>query len=59
MKGNVYSILTVMQRKIKEWEGIWNNGHPHEALGQLTPSEYLLKLQTQRLLTKDIIVLQT
>ncbi|MDI6915981.1 MAG: integrase core domain-containing protein [Desulfitobacteriaceae bacterium] len=58
-QGNVYSILPVMQRKIKEWEDIWNNVRPHEALGQLTPSEYLWKLQTQRLPTKDVIVLQT
>jgi len=58
-QGNVCSLLPVMQRKIKEWEDIWNNVRPHEALGQLTPSEYLLKLQTQRLPTKDVIVLQT
>jgi transposase InsO family protein len=58
-QGNVCSILPVMQRKIKEWEDIWNNVRPHEALGQLTPSEYLLKLQTNRLPTRDVIVLQT
>jgi len=58
-QGNVCSILPVMQRKIKEWEDIWNNVRPHEALGQLTPSEYLWKLQTNRLPTKDVIVLQT
>jgi len=58
-QGNVCSLLPAMQRKIKEWEDIWNNVRPHEALGQLTPSEYLLKLQTQRLPTKDVIVLQT
>ncbi len=58
-QGNVCSILPVMQRKIKEWEDIWNNVRPHEALGQLTPSEYLWKLQTQRLPTKNVIILQT
>jgi len=58
-QGNVCSILPVMQRKIKEWEDIWNNVRPHEALGQLTPSEYLWKLRTNRLPTKDVIVLQT
>jgi transposase InsO family protein len=58
-QGNVCSLLPVMQRKIREWEDIWNNVRPHEALGQLTPSEYLLKLQTSRLPTKDVIVLQT
>jgi len=58
-QGNVCSLLPVMQRKIKEWEDVWNNIRPHEALCQLTPSEYLLKLQTNRLPTKDVIVLQT
>jgi transposase InsO family protein len=58
-QGNVCSLLPVMQRKIKEWEDIWNNVRPHEALGQLTPSQYFWKLQTERLPTKNVIVLQT
>lgn len=58
-QGNIYSILSVMQRKIKEREHIWNNVRPHEALGQLTPSQYFWKLQTTKLPTKNIIVLQT
>lgn len=58
-QGNVCSILEVMQRKIKEWEDIWNNVRPHQALNYLTPAEYLWKLQTSRLPTKDIIILQT
>jgi len=58
-QGNVHCLLPVMQRKIREWEDTWNNVRPHEALGQLTPAEYLLKLQTSRIPTKDIIVLQT
>jgi len=58
-QGNVFSILSVMQKKIKEWEDIWNNVRPHEALGQLTPSEYFWKLQTTKLPTKDVIILQT
>lgn len=58
-QGNVCSILPAMQKKIKEWENIWNNVRPHEALNYLTPSEYLLKIQNSRIPTKDIIVLQT
>ena len=58
-QGNIYSILPVMQRKAKEWEDIWNNVHPHEALNYLTPSEYLFKVQNSRIPTKDVIVLQT
>lgn len=57
-QGNVHLLLPVMQRKIKEREDIWNNIRPHEALGQLTPSEYFWKLQTERLPTKNVIVLQ-
>jgi len=58
-QGNVYSILSVMQRKIKEREDVWNNIRPHEALGQLTPSQYFWKLQTTNLPTKNVIILQT
>ena len=58
-QGNCHSLLPVMQRKIREWEHIWNTVRPHEALGQLTPQEYLVKLQTSALPTRDVIVLQT
>ena len=58
-QGNVHSLLPVMQDKIKEREDIWNNIRPHEALGQLTPSEYFWKLQIQGLPTKNVIILQT
>ena len=58
-QGNVCSLLPVMQRKIREWEDIWNNTRPHQALDYLTPSEYLLKLQNSRIPTKNVIVLQT
>lgn len=58
-QGNTYSILSVMQEKIKEWEYVWNNVRPHQALGQLTPSQYFWKLQTIKLPTKNVIILQT
>lgn len=58
-QGNVCSLLPAMQRKIKEREDVWNNVRPHESLGYLTPSEYFWKLQTTKLPTKDIIILQT
>lgn len=56
---NACSILSAMERKIKERQDIWNNTRPHEALGQLTPSEYFWKLKTTKLATKDVIILQT
>ncbi len=58
-QGNVCSLLPVMQRKIREWEDIWNNVRPHQALNYLTPSEYLFKVRNSRIPTKDVIVLQT
>lgn len=59
LQGNVCSDLEVMQRKIEEWQNVWNNIRPHQALNYLTPSAYLDKWQTGRLPTKDIITLQT
>ena len=58
-QGNVSSTLSEMQKKIKEWEDIWNSFRPHEALGQLTPEEYSQKLKIYGLPTKNVIVLQT
>lgn len=57
-QGNAWCILETMQKKIREREDIWNNFRPHEALGQLTPAEYSLKIKGQNLPTKDVIVLQ-
>lgn len=57
-QGNVSSLLEVIQRKIREWEHIWNNVRPHQALDQLTPAEYLLKLQTRKIPTRNTIILQ-
>jgi len=48
-----------MQKKIREREEVWNNVRAHQALGQLTSTEYLLKLQNSRIPTKDVIILQT
>jgi len=58
-QGNVCSLLPAMQRKVREWEDVWNNIRPHQALNYLTPSEYLFKVQNNRIPTKDVIVLQT
>lgn len=58
-QGNASSLLSVMQRRIREWENIWNTVRPHEALGQLTPCEYSLKIKTNGLPTKNVVILQT
>lgn len=58
-QGNTHILFPAMQREIYAWENIWNAIRPHEALNQMSPREYLTKLQIQgRIPTKDIIVLQ-
>jgi len=57
-QGNVSSLLPVMQTNVRDWENTWNTFRPHEALGQLTPVEYLQKIKLQGLPTKNVIVLQ-
>jgi transposase InsO family protein len=58
-QGNVCSSLKVMKKRIKEWQDIWNNTRPHQALNYLTPQEYLEKWKKGQLPTKDVITLQT
>jgi len=58
-QGNISCLLSVMRENIKQWEDTWNNFRPHEALGQMTPNEYSLRLKTNGLPTKNVIVLQT
>lgn len=57
-QGNVYQDRKTMARRLKQWQEIWNRVRPHEALNYLTPSAYLIKWQTGRLPTRDIITLQ-
>lgn len=57
-QGNVYSNIETMQSKLKEWQDTWNNIRPHQALNYLTPTEYLARLQTIQLATRNFIVLQ-
>lgn len=58
-QGNASPILEVMQRKIIEWQEVWNKKRPHGALDYLTPEAYCKKWQTGHLPTRDIITLQT
>lgn len=58
-QGNVSSVLGVMQKRIIEWQEVWNKIRPHESLNYLTPEVYYHKWQTGRLPTKDVITLQT
>lgn len=58
-QGNASSLLPVMRRKILAWEETWNRFRPHEALGQLTPDEYSLRIKANGLPTKNVVILQT
>ena len=57
-QGKICSDVNKMNEKLQEWEFIWNNFRPHEALNQLTPNEYLSKYMQGRLPTRDVIILQ-
>src|SRR3989338_5309123 len=57
--GNTYQEETILQKRILEWQRVWNEVRPHEALDYLTPMAYLKKWQTSRLPTRDTITLQT
>lgn len=57
--GNVYQDREVMNRKIQEWQNVWNEKRPHQALNYKTPNEYLEYLKTTNLPTKNVIILQT
>lgn len=59
LQGNTWQNRTVMRQKLKEWQRVWNEVRPHQALNYLTPQAYFQKWQTSRLPTKDIITLQT
>ena len=58
-QGNVMIDFGVMWKKLKEWQRVWNEVRPHQALNYLTPKQYYEKWQTGRLPTKDTITLQT
>ena len=57
--GNVYQNLQFMNQKIQEWQDVWNEKRPHQALDYRTPNEYLEYLKTTNLPTKNVITLQT
>ena len=48
-----------MIKKLKEWEDVWNNVRPHASLNYLTPNEYIRKIESTNIPTKDYINLQT
>ena len=58
-QGKVSHHFATMRAALKEWQRIWNEVRPHQALNYLTPKQYYEKWQHSRLPTKDVITLQT
>lgn len=58
-QGNLIFDFEAMRKKLKDWQHIWNEVRPHQALDYLTPRQYYEKWQYGRLPTKDVITLQT
>ncbi len=40
--------LPALNRELRQWEQIYNTVRPHQALGYLTPQQFLLRWQSQR-----------
>jgi transposase InsO family protein len=57
-QGNAWVDPEVMTTKLKNWQRIWNEIRPHQALGYLTPRAYLAKFYQTNGAVKPI-VLQT
>lgn len=54
--GNVYINFETQRAKLKEWQKTWNEVRPHQALGQLTPREYLSYLKSENSKISPIIL---
>jgi transposase InsO family protein len=57
LQGNVWQDREKMNAEIKQWQNIWNNFRPHQALGYKTPRAYFEELKSRNLATKDVIIL--
>lgn len=58
LQGNVYLNPDLQRQKLKEWQRVWNEFRPHQALGYLTPKEYLARFEKKEITDKDVVVLQ-
>jgi len=58
-RGNVWQNREKMNEVLEQWQDIWNNFRPHEALDYKTPRRYFEELKGRNLATKDVIILQT
>ena len=56
--GNKVCDIDIMRDRLAEWEYVWNNVRPHEALDFLTPNQYLDKYFNNEKACKTTIILQ-
>lgn len=54
-----YQNFPLMQQRIMEWQRIWNEVRPHQALDYQTPQAYLQKLRKGGVISRNAIMLQT
>ena len=54
--GNVYSSLEEQNQKLLEWNEIYEDIRPHQALGNLTPNEYYQKCQQKILIPQPVFI---
>lgn len=47
LNGNLYSEISLQNKKLSEWNHIYNHIRPHEALDNLSPMEYYEKIKDQ------------
>jgi transposase InsO family protein len=57
-QGNIHHDIEVMQKRLSEWEYVWNYVRPHAALDYLTPNQYFEKLKCRNLKERNSIILQ-
>ena len=48
MQGNIGDSLEEQRELMREWERIYNNERPHQALNYLTPNEYFGKIKKRK-----------
>jgi len=56
--GNKVCDIEVLRNRVTDWEYVWNNVRPHEALNFLTPNQYIEKYFNNEKACKTTIILQ-
>ncbi len=54
-----YENFPLMHKRLLEWQRVWNEVRPHQALNYLTPQAYLQQWRAGRFSSREFITLQT